>query len=76
MAAAPTNSLEPAEQQQTMMYTLFQRFDKTGQAYLKTLLENGKLLQNSGGEDRHSMLYHLYAMATTPRLNGMDGVPQ
>ncbi|MDH4378910.1 MAG: hypothetical protein QE263_03275 [Vampirovibrionales bacterium] len=74
VATAPSNALEPGEQQQTMVHTLFQRFDKAGQEYLKTLLTNGKLLQRSGGEDQHSMLYHLYAMATTPRLNGMDGV--
>ncbi|MFN8614831.1 MAG: hypothetical protein U0003_02830 [Vampirovibrionales bacterium] len=71
---APANPLETPGQQLTMLGTLYQRFDETGRKHLKALLNSGKLLANQGGEDSHSMLYHLYAMVTTPRLPGMDGL--
>lgn len=54
------------------MYTaIYTKLDSNGKAQLKKLLDQG-ILANAKTDDGRSTLYHLYAMATTPRGSGYD----
>ncbi|MEB3207207.1 MAG: hypothetical protein VKK59_07695 [Vampirovibrionales bacterium] len=55
-----------------MMATIHQKLDKTGKIQLENLLKNG-ILTNTDGDDTHSTLYYLYAIATTKRAEGLSG---
>lgn len=63
---------ESDNQRMAMFFELYNTLDERGKNSLKALLPTGKLFR-AQAEDKHSTLYHLYAMATTPRLNGIDG---
>lgn len=63
---------ESPEQRIVMFFELYNTLDERGKKSLKALLPTGKLFRTQS-EDNHSTLYHLYAMATTPRLKGIDG---
>jgi hypothetical protein len=54
-----------------MMATIHQKLDKTGKIQLENLLKNG-ILSNTDGDDTHSTLYYLYAIATTKRAEGLS----
>lgn len=58
-------------QRMKMYNTLRANLDKEGKKHLKNLLKNG-VLNDVDTDDRHSALYHLYALATTRRGRGYD----
>ncbi len=70
--ATPTIANESDTQRLAMFFNLYNELDDDGKNRLKRLLSNGKLMEN-GAEDQHTTLYHLYAMANSPRLNGING---
>ncbi len=58
--------------QRIKMYNaLKHQLDKAGRKRLKSLMKNG-VLDDLDTDDRHSTLYHLYAMSTTRRGRGYD----
>lgn len=59
---------ETPEARVIMFQKLYNGVNLEGQQELERLLASGRLLDNSA-EDKHSTLYHLYAILTTPRAS-------
>ncbi len=71
LAAMNEGKPESTPQRMAMFLSLYEGLNTEGQSNLRRLLQQG-VLNNTAGDDAHSTLYHLYAMATTPRLQGFN----
>lgn len=63
---------ETFPQRVAMFARLNQVLDPAHRGLLRALLENGNVLTDIRGDDRHSTLYHLYGILTTPRAPGLN----
>ena len=66
-----TGSGESFFQQMKMYRQLAKALDGNGKKQLNTLLKQG-VLSDRDTDDRHSALYHLYALYKTPRARGLE----
>ena len=54
------------------LHVLHNQLPKESQTIFKNLLKSG-VLTDTGSEDKQPTFYHLYAMANSPRIEGVDG---